>query len=70
MQLDNIVVICLALLFFGGIGYLAFKDRKQEGNKQETIEPEVEQITETPVSPKADNGAKEGRKKRRKRRNR
>jgi hypothetical protein len=70
MQLDSIVVICLALLFFGGIGYLAFRDRRREGNKQENTEQGADRIAGTPVSPQADNGAKAGQKKRRKRRNR
>ena len=41
MQLDNIVVLCLALLFFGGIGYLAHKARKKE----------EDQPAETPAPP-------------------
>ena len=69
MQLDTIVVIFLALLFFGGIGYLAFRERKQEGKNQEDNRREAEEVTVTPVSPKTDNVAREGRKKR-KRRNR
>lgn len=64
MELDGIVVICLALLFFGGIGYLAVKARKQEGDVRES-----ELKAETPVTPPENGKAKEGRKKR-KRRNR
>ena len=65
MQLDNIVVICLALLFFGGIGYLAFKERNKEG-EQENRAP-VSPQAEVQASPKNSNGAKEGRKKRKRR---
>ena len=57
MQLDNIVVLCLALLFFGGIGYLAHKARKKEEDRP----------PETSMPPKAGNGAPEGRKKRKRR---
>ena len=47
MQLDNIVVLCLALLFFGGIGYLAHKARKKEEDRP----------PETSMPPKDGNGA-------------
>lgn len=57
MQLDNIVVLCLALLFFGGIGYLAHKARKKE----------EDQPAETPAPPQAGNGAPAGRKKKKRR---
>ena len=67
MQLDDIVVICLALMFFGGIGYLAYRQRKEEGDQNtETV---ISSQPETPVSPQANNGVTAGRKKR-KRRNR
>lgn len=67
MQLDDLIVICLALLFFGGIIYLALRERKQEGsqNTESTIPPQPE----PPPTPQPANGAKERRKKR-KRRNR
>jgi len=65
MQLDNIVVICLALLFFGGIGYLAFKERNK-GSEQENGAPVLPQA-DVAAAPKSSNGAKEGRKKRKRR---
>ena len=67
MQLDNLIVICLALLFFGGIIYLALRERRQESGQNNG--PAIPPQPEPTPKPEPGNGAKEGRKKR-KRRNR
>ena len=38
MKLDDIVVICLAILFFGGIAYLSIKEGKKE-NRENVVQP-------------------------------
>ena len=57
MELDDIVVLCLAILFFGGIGYLAVKERKKE----------MPQDVQPAAPPQTNNGGTEQRKKRKKR---
>jgi len=57
MQLDNIIVIFLAIIFFGGIAYLALKERKKE---------KLPEVQPPPTAPKT-NGANGQRKKRKKR---
>jgi hypothetical protein len=65
MRLDNLIVICLALLFFGGIIYLALRERKQEGGQNSG--PATPPQPEPSPMPQPDNGTKEGRKKRKRR---
>jgi hypothetical protein len=57
MQLDNIIVIFLAILFFGGIAFLSYKERKKEKI------PEAQPAAPAPKG----NGGNGQRKKRKKR---
>jgi hypothetical protein len=67
MQLDNLIVICLALLFFGGILYLALRERKQEDIQNSGSAVPSQPEPEPPPAPQRANGANQGRKKRKRR---
>ncbi len=47
MGLDTLIILVLALLFFGGIGFLAWSQRKKQKNKMAN-----------PASPEAEIGAR------------
>ncbi len=41
MDMDAVVVLCLAVFFFGGIGYLAYKERGRKPPQDRETPPEA-----------------------------
>jgi hypothetical protein len=63
MDIDVIVVLCLALLFFGGIGYLSYRERNKK-TPQDAVTPAAETpVAKTPAEPRENGPRKKGRKK-------
>jgi hypothetical protein len=56
MDLATVLVLVLGLLFFGGIAFLAWKERKKEGSESKRDEP---------VAPPVDSRREEPRRRKR-----
>jgi len=51
MSLDKVVVIVLALLFFGGIILVTLKNRQAKGGEDHPLSPSADPRDENSVSP-------------------